>query len=1057
MNDYFPHQQEADDAIFAELETNGNPKCIVKMFCGSGKSLIMAKCKIVEDKELVVYTFPTLGLIKQFHDEYLIKMYREKQLLKISSECELESTTDAVKIRNFLQVAEQKIICVTYQSFETLLENLGENRIDIWIGDEAHRSVGQTYQKLIFNNPVCEKQIFFTATPKNANGIIMYDADREEPGDCGNLVYDYSYLNGVNDGYLNPIEIRVDMYTENTNKSIYESIARAVFVSGNNRVLTFHADVYTDRETTVKTFTNEAIFKEAFEKVRKAEFSDNRSYKKIKMVFLSAECNKKQRDSILNALRKTKDNEVMVVCSCKTIGEGIDTNKANMTVFVDPKSSYVDIIQNIGRIVRKQKSISTVLIPCWVDKAKYLECDGDKDKCDEVIRKDMSDGGNFNGILNVLSALKQEDPELYEICLYYPHMYSPQEIVANLNKQGFKVLDPIDDGELVTTLCYLLEDDFECDEECETDEDIIMSVADNYDVCVEVHTQSLETPIEVYNEDKKGKIVRLFRTEDDEGVIYQPVVKKSGNKRKSGGFAKKPENKNRLHLNVHSNDDVKVLWNIKDGVDLTKEICSCVIDCEVVPNTEIWKKRLDEVKKYIDEHEKRPSDKDEAKSVKQLGTWLGTQKKNYDTDITKSKGIMKTPEIHKIWTEFINDPKYSEYFESNETFWKRRLDELKKYIDQHEKRPSNKDKDKSVKQLGEWIGTQVANYDTDINESKCIMKTPEIHKLWTDFIDDPKYSMYFESNESAWKKRLDELKKYIDDKKKRPSQTDKDKSVKQLGIWISHQVKNYDADITKSKEIMKTSEIHALWTEFINDPKYHKYFQKDTPKKSMALTKPSVKKAETSEQRKVRLQSELSQLHKKYKTMNSANLHNEFAADPEQWTKYHEISEENEKSFPEEDIPRNQIIRKLDTYKTKRTKTIVDLGCGKAQIYEHFKDDKRFNIISYDHVSFSENVTKCDIQSTPLEDDSVEICILSLAMWGSNCKTYIKEAHRILESGGMLYIIEPTKRWTDFDEQGKIQSIASNKLHDLLEENGFGVVTKTINKFSLFETIKKMS
>jgi hypothetical protein len=278
--------------------------------------------------------------------------------------------------------------------------------------------------------------------------------------------------------------------------------------------------------------------------------------------------------------------------------------------------------------------------------------------------------------------------------------------------------------------------------------------------------------------------------------------------------------------------------------------------------------------------------------------------------------------------------------------------------------------------------------------------------------------------------------------------------VKQLGQWISDQVKKYDADITKSKHGMKTPEIHTLWTEFINDPKYRKYFQKDTPKKSMALTKPSTKKAESSEQRKVRIQSELSQLHKKYKTMNSANLHNEFAADPEQWTKYHEISEENEKSFPEEDIPRNQIIRKLDTYKTKRTKTIVDLGCGKAQIYEHFKDDKRFHIISYDHVSFSENVTKCDIQSTPLEDDSVEICILSLAMWGSNCKIYIKEAHRILESGSMLYIIEPTKRWTDFDEQGNIQSTESNKLCNLLEENGFSIVSTTINKFTLIESMK---
>lgn len=108
----------------------------------------------------------------------------------------------------------------------------------------------------------------------------------------------------------------------------------------------------------------------------------------------------------------------------------------------------------------------------------------------------------------------------------------------------------------------------------------------------------------------------------------------------------------------------------------------------------------------------------------------------------------------------------------------------------------------------------------------------------------------------------------------------------------------------------------------------------------------------------------------------------------------------------------------------------------------------------YDHVSCATHVTNCDIQSTPLEDDSVEICILSLAMWGSNCKTYIKEAHRILESGGMLYIIEPTKRWTDFDEQGNVQSTESNKLRDLLEENGFNIISTNINKFSLISAMK---
>ena len=40
------YQEEADNAIYEELLVND--KCIVKMFCGTGKSILMRKCKIVE-------------------------------------------------------------------------------------------------------------------------------------------------------------------------------------------------------------------------------------------------------------------------------------------------------------------------------------------------------------------------------------------------------------------------------------------------------------------------------------------------------------------------------------------------------------------------------------------------------------------------------------------------------------------------------------------------------------------------------------------------------------------------------------------------------------------------------------------------------------------------------------------------------------------------------------------------------------------------------------------------------------------------------------------------
>jgi len=224
----------------------------------------------------------------------------------------------------------------------------------------------------------------------------------------------------------------------------------------------------------------------------------------------------------------------------------------------------------------------------------------------------------------------------------------------------------------------------------------------------------------------------------------------------------------------------------------------------------------------------------------------------------------------------------------------------------------------------------------------------------------------------------------------------------------------------------------------------------------MKLKKSSTKKEESIQEKRERVKSELSQLHQKYKTMNSENLHKKFNEEPELWRNYHNISEENEKSFPEDEIPRNRIITELnDKTKTKRTKEVVDMGCGKGQISEYFQNDKRFHFTNYDHISSNDTIISCDISNTPLEDDSVEICILSLAMWGSNCKEYVKEANRILESGCKLYIIEPTKRWSEQNENKNIiEGREGSKLKSLLEEYGFKIVDQSIEKFCMFVCIK---
>ena len=68
-----PYQKEIDDAIYKELIEENNNKCIVKAFCGTGKSIIMSKGKAFQKHELRVYVFPSLSLIDQFKQDYLKK------------------------------------------------------------------------------------------------------------------------------------------------------------------------------------------------------------------------------------------------------------------------------------------------------------------------------------------------------------------------------------------------------------------------------------------------------------------------------------------------------------------------------------------------------------------------------------------------------------------------------------------------------------------------------------------------------------------------------------------------------------------------------------------------------------------------------------------------------------------------------------------------------------------------------------------------------------------------------------------------------------------------
>jgi len=225
-------------------------------------------------------------------------------------------------------------------------------------------------------------------------------------------------------------------------------------------------------------------------------------------------------------------------------------------------------------------------------------------------------------------------------------------------------------------------------------------------------------------------------------------------------------------------------------------------------NEDIWNNSKNQVEDYIQIHNKLPSSTDKDKNIKQLGSWLSTQKANYKNQ----QYIMKDPQIREQWDAFTN--KYQTLFMSNEEVWNNYKHQVKDYIQIHNKLPSQQDKDKNIKQLGHWIMTQKANY----NKQHYIMQDNTIRQQWEAFTN--KYQTFFMSNEEVWNNSKNQVEDYIQIHNKLPSQHDKDKNIKQLGSWIGTQKQNYN----KQQNIMKDPQIRQQWEAFTT--KYQTLFNK---------------------------------------------------------------------------------------------------------------------------------------------------------------------------------------------------------------------------------------
>jgi len=379
-------------------------QCI--MFCGTGKSIVMIEYIRLKKSNRIVVLMPSLQLISQFYNN--LKQYIKRDILCICSKFDKSSLTgdetgdetgdkegDTLLIEYLNSEAknikyttkpniiaqrlkqDKLIVLCTYQSSQ-LLKN---SKFDLGLFDEAHKTVNSDSFGFTLHDENCliNERVFFTATPKYYKGNDEMCISMCNEQIYGKEVFNYPYSQAKDDGYVLDFQILTYIVPENMEDIINENYIKQDNLNVKSEVLIsalILAQHIKNNIDSKKILTYHNTIDNAVE------------YKKtLAYVFLKYDINAKiftmcgntsmaKRNEIFN---EYESSELAIICSSRVLNEGVDLPCTDTIVFVDPRSSTIDVTQCFGRADRiyGNQKICSIIIPIHYDhldgKHKYSD------------------------------------------------------------------------------------------------------------------------------------------------------------------------------------------------------------------------------------------------------------------------------------------------------------------------------------------------------------------------------------------------------------------------------------------------------------------------------------------------------------------------------------------------------------------------------------------------------------------------------------------------------------------------------------------------------------
>ncbi len=157
-----------------------------------------------------------------------------------------------------------------------------------------------------------------------------------------------------------------------------------------------------------KSIQTSKNIKDSFETIMECydEELKKKSFKnlEIKIDHIDGTMNCKERLEKLENLNQFKPNTCKVLSNARCLSEGVDVPALDSIIFFDGKSAMVDIIQAVGRVMRKakRKKRGYIILPIALEESEI-------ENLDEAVNNT-----NFKNIWKVIKALRSHDPSLVD-------------------------------------------------------------------------------------------------------------------------------------------------------------------------------------------------------------------------------------------------------------------------------------------------------------------------------------------------------------------------------------------------------------------------------------------------------------------------------------------------------------------------------------------------------------------------------------------------------------------------------------------------------------------